>query len=217
MVSAAGVIASFVGIALLLVGLRLGGEAIGWGFQLQSPVVVGLLAYLFVLIGLNLLGVFEVGMSVMSLAGSSARSGYGGSFATGILATVVAAPCTAPFMGAAVGYALTQPTAVTIAVFGSLGIGMAAPYLLLCYSPGLLARLPAPGRWMLILKQVMAFPMFASAIWLLWVLGIQAGVTGMMQVLVGMLLLAFAVWLLAQFRAGSNMPTRTCIIPVTPA
>jgi thiol:disulfide interchange protein len=200
---AAGVIISFVAIAILLISLRLGGEIVGWGFQLQTPLVVGLLAYLFLLIGLNLLGVFEIGTSLMSLAGSSVMRGYGGSFATGILATVVAAPCTAPFMGAAVGYALMQPPLVAVVVFASLGGGMALPYLLLCASPGLLSRLPVPGRWMQILKQIMAFPMFASAIWLLWVVGIQTDATGMMQVLAGGLLLAFAVWLTAQFKAGS--------------
>lgn len=204
LVYAVGVILSFIVIALVLIALRLGGEAIGWGFQLQSPLIVGLLAYLFILIGLNLLGVFEVGMAVMTMAGGAAMSGYGGSFATGVLAAVVAAPCTAPFMGAAVGYALTQSPLVALLVFGSLGAGMAAPYLLLCYSPDLLAKLPQPGRWMQTLKQVMAFPMFASAIWLLWVLGIQTSATGMMQVMAGCLLLALAVWLTAQFRAGSR-------------
>ncbi len=194
-VYALGVVLSFVGIALLLIVLRLGGEAIGWGFQLQSPFVVAALVYLFFLIALNLLGVFEVGTSVMSLGASGPSTGYVGSFATGVLATVVAAPCTAPFMGAAVGFALTQSTAVSLLIFGSLGFGMALPYVLLCYSPALLARMPAPGSWMRILKEVMAFPMFASAIWLLWVLGLQTGPTGMMQVLAGVLLLGLAIWL----------------------
>lgn len=203
-VYAAGVILSFVGIAFALILLRLGGESIGWGFQLQSPLIVGLLAYLFVLIGLNLLGVFEIGLSVMSLAGGTAGKGYTGSFATGVLATLVAAPCTAPFMGAAVGFALTQSMPVALTVFAALGAGMAAPYVLLCYSPGLLSRLPSPGNWMLVLKQMMAFPMFGSAIWLLWVLGIQTDVTGMMQVLTGGLLLGFAAWLTSQFRKGSR-------------
>ena len=199
-----GVILGFVIIALLLMALRFGGEVIGWGFQMQNPVVVGLLAYLFLLIGLNFLGVFEIGGRLMSLGGGMNSQGYGGSLATGLLATVVAAPCTAPFMGAAVGFALTQPSVLGIAVFASLGAGMATPYLLLCYFPGLLANLPGPGRWMLVLKQVLAFPMFASAIWLLWVLGIQTGVTGMMQVLGGGLLLTFAIWLVNQFAKESG-------------
>ena len=141
----------------------------------------------------------------MSLAGLGPRSGTGylTSFATGVLATVVAAPCTAPFMGAAVGFALTQTTMISLLIFGALGAGMAVPYLLLCYSPVLLAKLPAPGRWMEKLKEVMAFPMFASAIWLLWVLGLQTSPTGMMQVLAGLLLLGLAVWALnSESRTG---------------
>lgn len=196
---ACGVIVSFVAIALVLIGLRAGGEAIGWGFQLQSPIVVSMLAYLFLVIGLNLLGMFEIGDRLMSLGnGGSSDQGYLGSVATGVLATVVAAPCTAPFMGAAVGYALIQSPASGVLVFVSLGLGMALPYVLLCYTPGLLARLPRPGQWMVVMKQVLAFPMFASAVWLLWVLGVQAGPDAMMQVLAGALLIAFALWLLNQ-------------------
>ncbi len=197
LVYAAGVVLSFVLIALLLILLRLGGDAIGWGFQLQSPIVVGLLAYLFVLIGLNLMGAFEIGLSIMSIGSNAEAKGYTGSFATGVLATVVAAPCTAPFMGAAVGFALTQSIAVALTVFAALGAGMAAPYVFLCYSPGLLAKLPAPGAWMNTFRQVLAFPMFGSAVWLLWVFGIQTSVTGMMQALTGCLLLALCVWLVA--------------------
>ena len=200
-----GVVLSFIVIAAILIGLRLSGEVIGWGFQLQSPVVVGVLVYLFVVIGLNLLGLFEVGGTIMSVGSDRTGHGYGGSFATGILATVVAAPCTAPFMGVAVGFALTQSPAVSILVFSSLGAGMALPYLVLCYSPALLARLPRPGNWMVTLRQLLAFPMFASAIWLLWVLGIQAGPTGMMQVLGGTLLIAFALWVLGK---SSGMVSR---------
>lgn len=196
---AAGVVLSFVGIALLLIGLRASGEIIGWGFQLQSPMVVALLAYLFLVIGLNLLGVFEIGFSLMSLGGQGPGHGYLGSVSTGVLATVVAAPCTAPFMGAAVGYALIQSPLTGIIVFAALGAGMALPYLLLCYSPVLLDKLPKPGNWMVILKQFLAFPMFASAIWLLWVLGLQVGATGMMQVLIGGLVIALAIWILNQF------------------
>ena len=195
-VYAAGVIASFITIAALLILLRLGGESIGWGFQLQSPFVVAFLAYLFFLIGLNFLGVFDIGGSVMTLGDRGPASGYLGSFATGVLATVVAAPCTAPFMGAAVGFALTQSVIVSLLIFGSLGFGMALPYLLLTYLPKLLEKLPAPGRWMETLKEIMAFPMFASAIWLLWVLDLQVGPTGTMQIMVGLLVLGFAVWLL---------------------
>ena len=196
---AGGVVASFLAIAVLLMSLRAGGEAIGWGFQLQSPIVVSMVAYLFLVIGLNLLGVFEIGGSIMSLGNSEGSSqGYLGSVSTGVLATIVAAPCTAPFMGAAVGYALIQEPATGLLVFASLGIGMALPYVLLCYAPGLLARLPRPGQWMVTMKQLLAFPMLASAVWLLWVLGVQAGSEAMIQVLTGALLIAFALWLLNQ-------------------
>jgi len=196
---AGGVVASFVAIAVLLISLRAGGEAIGWGFQLQSPIVVSMIAYLFLVIGLNLLGVFEIGGTLMSLGSSGGSSrGYLGSVSTGVLATIVAAPCTAPFMGAAVGYALLQDPAAGVLVFASLGLGMALPYVVLCYAPGLLARLPGPGQWMVTMKQLLAFPMFASAVWLLWVLGVQAGPDAMMQVLTGALLIAFALWLLNQ-------------------
>ncbi|MBO6556258.1 MAG: thioredoxin family protein [Pseudomonadales bacterium] len=191
---ALGVVASFVAIAAVLIVLRAGGEAIGWGFQLQSPMVVSLLAYLFLVIGLNLMGVFEIALSVSDSEGK----GYTGSISTGVLATVVAAPCTAPFMGAALGYALLQAPVTGILVFAALGFGMAVPYLLLCYSPALLSRLPRPGNWMVVLRQALAFPMFASAIWLVWVLGIQAGPTAMMQVLGGGLIIAFGIWLLQQ-------------------
>jgi len=196
---AGGVVASFVAIAVLLISLRAGGEAIGWGFQLQSPIVVAMVAYLFLAIGLNLMGVFEIGGTLMSLGSSGSSSGgYMGSVSTGVLATIVAAPCTAPFMGAAVGYALIQDPATGVLVFASLGLGMALPYVMLCYAPGLLAKLPRPGQWMVIMKQLLAFPMFASAVWLLWVLGMQAGPDAMMQVLSGALLIAFALWLLNQ-------------------
>ena len=210
---AGGVVASFVAIAVLLISLRAGGEAIGWGFQLQSPIVVSMVAYLFLVIGLNLLGVFEIGGTLMSLgSGGSSSRGYLGSVSTGVLATIVAAPCTAPFMGAAVGYALIQDPATGVLVFASLGLGMALPYVLLCYAPGLLARLPRPGQWMIVMKQLLAFPMFASAVWLLWVLGVQAGPDAMMQVLTGALLIAFALWLLNQ--SGSAVARLSALLLV---
>ena len=210
---AGGVVASFVAIAVLLISLRAGGEAIGWGFQLQSPIVVSMVAYLFLVIGLNLLGVFEIGGTLMSLgSGGGSSRGYLGSVSTGVLATIVAAPCTAPFMGAAVGYALIQDPATGVLVFASLGLGMALPYVLLCYAPGLLARLPRPGQWMVVMKQLLAFPMFASAVWLLWVLGVQAGPDAMMQVLTGALLIAFALWLLNQ--SGSAVARLSALLLV---
>ncbi len=198
-----GVVLSFVAVAAVLLVLRAAGEQIGWGFQLQSPVVVAMLVYLFVLIGLNLSGYFEIGLSWMNTGDSlSEKRGYSGSFFTGVLATLVAAPCTAPFMGAAIGFAVTQGTFQALAVFASLGAGMATPFLLLCLGPGLLRRLPRPGAWMVKFKELLAFPMFASAIWLIWVLGLQTGMNGVLIVLSGILCLGFGIWLARQFRAG---------------
>ncbi len=192
----AGVVISFVLVAAALLIIRAGGEYVGWGFQLQSPGVVGVLAYLFFLIGLNLAGYYEFGGRIMGLGqGYLQQGGLAGSFFTGVLATVVAAPCTAPFMASAIGFALLQPTIVTLTIFAALGTGMAIPYLLLCYSPALLQRLPRPGAWMVRFKELLAFPMFASAIWLVWVLSQQAGPNGVLAVLAGMLMLALALWL----------------------
>ncbi|MGI9322717.1 MAG: protein-disulfide reductase DsbD family protein [Pseudomonadales bacterium] len=199
-VYAAGVVSSFLVIAAALIALKLSGENIGWGFQLQSPLVVGALVYLFVAMGMNLLGFFEMGTSLMSVGGTGEyrRDSLRSSFGMGVLATTVAAPCTAPFMGAAIGYALTQPPVFSLLVFASLGAGMAAPYLGLCYAPGLVKRLPRPGPWMVTLKEFLAFPMLASAIWLVWVLGIQAGPNAVLQILGGALMIALAVWVWAR-------------------
>lgn len=192
----AGVVLSFVAIAGLLLLLRAGGEEIGWGFQLQSPPVVAVLAYLFFLIGLSLSGLFEVGGALMNAGSSLAgRQGVAGSFFTGVLATVVAAPCTAPFMAGAIGYALLLDNLTALAIFAALGVGMAAPYLVLCYAPGLLNKLPRPGAWMDVLKEFLAFPMYASAVWLVWVLSQQAGSFGVLLVLAGGLLLALSAWI----------------------
>ena len=198
----AGVVLSFVFIAAVLLALRAAGEQIGWGFQLQSPVVIALLCYLFVFIGLNLMGYFEFGLSFSNLGNMLVpRDGYLGSFATGVLASVVAAPCTAPLMGAAIGFAMVQDAVIALSVFAALGVGMATPYLALCITPGLLQRLPRPGRWMVTLKQLFAFPMFASAIWLIWVLSIQSGPDGVLYVLLGLLCITFAIWM-ANLRGG---------------
>lgn len=193
----AGVVLSFVAIATILILLRAGGAQIGWGFQLQNPIVVSLLVYLFFVIGLNLSGVFEIGLNLMNMGGSlTQKEGYSGSFFTGVLATVVAAPCTAPFMGAAIGFALTQSGLSALLVFAALGLGMGLPYVLLCYSPGLLQKLPKAGSWMEGFKEFLAFPMYASAIWLIWVLSLQAGSDGVIITLVGILLLGFSIWLI---------------------
>lgn len=203
-VYAAGVIASFLTIAALLVALRAGGEQIGWGFQLQSPVVVAALVYLFFMIGLNLSGYFEAGTSLMGIGdGLASQPGITGSFFTGVLATVVAAPCTAPFMASAVGYALLVNNVFAFAIFAALGVGMAAPYVLLCYFPASVRLLPKPGPWMQTFREFMAFPMYGSAVWLIWVLAEEAGPRGVLSVLSGVLMLAGAVWL---WRVGRRRP-----------
>ena len=200
----AGVLTCFALIGLALLTLRAGGSAIGWGFQLQEPRVIAALALLFFWLGLALSGWVEIGTRLMGLAGQTA--GRGGHFATGLLAAIVATPCTAPFMGAAVGWAVLQPGAVAMSVMLALGAGMAAPFLALCFAPRLLARLPRPGPWMLRLKELLAFPLYASAIWLVWVLARQAGPDAVALVLGGMLIIALAVWLGHQTRATRAAP-----------
>lgn len=191
-----GVLASFAVLAVLLILLKAGGAQIGWGFQFQSPLFVLAMAYLMFAVGLSLSGVFFIGGSVAGVGSSlTEKPGYAGSFFTGVLATIVATPCTAPFMAAALGYALAQPAAKLVAIFLSLGFGLALPYLLLTCWPGLQRWLPRPGMWMERAKQVLAFPMYAAAIWLVWVLVQQAGVNAIIIALGGMLLIAFAAWL----------------------
>jgi thiol:disulfide interchange protein len=192
----AGVIGSFLLVAGLLLGLKTAGRAVGWGFQLQEPWFVGALAYLFFAMGLSLSGFWALGGSWMGLGGKLAEQpGYSGSFFTGVLATLVASPCTAPFMSSALGFAVTQPALPALSVFAALGFGMALPVLLLCLNPKLLARIPKPGAWMVRFKQVLAFPLYATAIWLCWVIGRQTGASGMALILGGALLLTFGLWL----------------------
>lgn len=193
----AGVVLSFVALAGALLALRAGGEQLGWGFQLQSPVVIAVLAALFTLIGLNLAGVFEFG-SVLpsSLATLQARHPVVDSLLTGVLAVAVASPCTAPFMGASLGFAVTLPPVQALAVFATLGLGMALPYLAASLWPGLAKLLPRPGAWMARFKVLMAFPMFATVIWLVWVIGQQIGIDGASALLAVLLALAFIAWAL---------------------
>jgi thiol:disulfide interchange protein len=191
-----GVVLGFLVLAGVMLGFRAAGASVGWGFQLQSPWVVAALAWLMLAVGLNLSGVFAVGGAVGVGSGLAARGGHAGSFATGALAVVVATPCTAPFMAAALGAALLLPAPLTLAVFLALGLGMAAPYAVLALFPGLAARLPRPGAWMQRLRQVLAFPMYAAAAWLLWVLAQQAGPDGLAVGLAGALLVALAAWLI---------------------
>lgn len=191
----AGVLATFGLLAGGLVALQQSGAVIGWGFQLQHPAVILLLAYLMVVIGLNLAGVFSVAGGANLGAGLAARQGHAGAFFTGALAVIVATPCTAPFMGVALGFAVTQPPPVAIGIFLALGLGMALPFLLLSLFPGAARFLPKPGAWMEAFKQFLAFPMFATAAWLVWVLAQQAGPTGVIAALGGMILIAFGAWL----------------------
>lgn len=192
----AGVVASFVLVAAALLALRAAGRAVGWGFQLQEPWFVGALAYLFFAMGLSLSGFWALGGSWVGLGGKLAdQPGYGGSFFTGVLATLVASPCTAPFMSTALGFAATQPAAQALAIFVALGFGMALPVLLLCLNPQLLARIPKPGAWMVRFKQALAFPLYATAIWLCWIVGRQTGASGMALILLGMLALTLGLWL----------------------
>ncbi len=201
----AGVLVSMWVLAGVLLGLRAAGGQVGWGFQLQSPTFVGLMTLLFFGIGLNLLGVVEVGTRLMNWGGrlqsETPSSGNTGAFLTGVLATVVATPCTAPFMGAALGVALTLSTTGALLIFTALGVGMATPYVGLSLAPRLLDALPEPGAWMETLKQFFAFPMFATAIWLIWVFGQQTSNGGVALLLGALLLMSMAAWVVHRWAA----------------
>ena len=210
LVYALGILLSFWGIVAVLLVLRATGSHAGWGFQLQSPVVIALLASLIFLLALSLAGQFEIGLSLTSVGSSlvdgpgEGKQGYAGSFFTGVLATVVATPCTAPLMGAAIGFALTQPAPIIFAVFTALALGLAAPYLLLSWQPAWVRVLPRPGVWMEVLKQITAVPLFATAIWLAWVYGqlhASGGVDQMALLLACFLVLAIAGWALGRWPA----------------
>lgn len=201
----AGVVLSFVALGGLLLGLRAAGEQLGWGFQLQSPGVVVVLATLFTLIGLNLMGVFEVGNVLpSSLASLQAKHPTADAFLTGMLATAVASPCTAPFMGASLGLAIGMPVAQALAVFAAIGLGMSLPYLLASWWPAVAHALPRPGAWMNTFKQLMAFPMFATVIWLVWVLGHQTGVNGASALLALLVAWAMVAWSWGQQHNGAT-------------
>ncbi len=201
----AGVVVSFMALGGALLAFRAAGEQIGWGFQLQSPTIAAAIGLLFFWMGLNFLGAFEIGNSLVGVGGTSNDSSPWGSFLTGVLATIVATPCTAPFMGAALGAALTMPTLHTMGIFFGLGVGMALPFLLLAYYPRFLKTLPRPGAWMLTMKEFLAFPLFATVLWLLWVLSQQIAVDGILFVLALLFLVSLWVWLSVRIR---NLPTR---------
>jgi thiol:disulfide interchange protein DsbD len=206
----AGILVSFWVIVAALLALRATGSQIGWGFHLQSPVFVAILASFMFFFALSLAGQFDIGLSLTSLGtslvdGPAAKEhGYAGSFFTGVLATVVATPCTAPLMGAAVGFALAQPAAITFAIFTAIALGLAAPYVLLSWNPAWVSLLPKPGAWMDILKQITAVPLFATAIWLAWVYGQLHpgdGVDQLALLLASFLVLAIAGWVLGRWPA----------------
>jgi thiol:disulfide interchange protein/DsbC/DsbD-like thiol-disulfide interchange protein len=191
----AGVVLSFVALGALLVGLRAAGEQIGWGFQLQNPAVVAGLALLFTVIGLNLAGLFEFKtLAPGALAALQLRHPAADAFLTGVLAVAVASPCTAPFMGASLGLAVGLPTAQALAVFAAMGLGLALPYLAASLWPAVARALPRPGAWMNTLRQFLAFPMLATVVWLLWVLGQQTGIDGVAALLAVMVMLALVLW-----------------------
>ncbi|MDI1283964.1 MAG: protein-disulfide reductase DsbD family protein [Reyranella sp.] len=203
----AGVLVSFAAMAAVVVAIRASVGEVTWGFQFQSPVFSLLIAYLFFVVGLNLSGAFEFGNRLAGVGkGLAARGGVTGSFFTGVLAVVVATPCTAPFMAAALGFALSQPAPATVAVLLAMGLGLALPYLALSMTPALQRLMPRPGPWMDRLRQFLAFPMYASAVWMIWVLTQQTGSDGVLYALGGMILIAFAIWLL-RLGAGSSPAT----------
>jgi thiol:disulfide interchange protein DsbD len=207
-----GVVVSFLGLAGVLIAARAAGAAVGWGFQLQSPLAVALLGLIMLAAALNLSGLFEIGTSAQGIgAGLAARGDLLGAAFTGVLAVVVAAPCTAPFMGPALGFALTQPPLVALAVFLALGLGFAAPFTLLSLSPALIRRLPRPGAWMDGFRKALAFPMYAAAAWLTWVLAQQGGEMGLARMLAAAVVLALALWLfgMAQRRGAVGRDTGT--------
>ena len=205
-----GILVAFAAIAVTLIALREAGSAAGWGFQMQTPLVNLGLGLLMVAIALNLAGVYEFGLRMMgigqSLTADGSKSERRKSFFTGLLAVVVATPCTAPFMAGAIGYALAQPTAAALAVFLALGLGLALPYLLLSFAPGLGRLLPKPGPWMAKFRGVLAFPMLLAALWLFWIVGRQLGASSMGVAILAALLLAFALWAYGQAASAKWRP-----------
>jgi thiol:disulfide interchange protein DsbD len=202
LVYALGILVSFWAVVALLLGLKAGGRQLGWGFQFQSPGFIAVMALLLFFLGLSLAGMFEIGLTVTNTGSSlAARHGYAGSFFTGVLAMVVATPCTAPFMGAAIGFALAQSAGSAFAVFTALALGLAAPYVLLTFYPAWMRHLPRPGAWMEVLKQATAVPIFATVIWLVWLFASSAGVDALTALLAALLLLAIAGWILGRWPA----------------
>ncbi|MFM1909272.1 MAG: hypothetical protein RLZZ591_2949 [Pseudomonadota bacterium] len=197
----AGVLLSFVALGALMLALRAAGEQLGWGFQLQSPAVVAALAVLFTLIGLNLAGMFELGQFLPSrLMTMQAKHPTVNAFLSGVLAVAVASPCTAPFMGASLGVAVGLPAEQALLVFATIGLGMALPYLVASLVPAAARALPRPGAWMDTLRRLLAFPMLATVVWLVWVLGQQSGIDGAATLLALLLEVSFLIWALSLTR-----------------
>ena len=193
---ALGVIGSFVGLAVALIAARGAGEAVGWGFQLQSPLTVSVLTLVMLASALNLSGLFEMGLSAQGAGqGLAAKGGLSGAFFTGVLAVVVAAPCTGPFMASTIGWALAQPTALALLVFAALGLGLALPFLALAFMPGLYRVMPRPGPWMEGLRRFLAFPMYGAAAWLAWVFVEETSANQLPYLFAAALALAFGLWL----------------------
>jgi len=210
-----GVLVSFAVIGLLVIALRSAGQALGWGFQLQQPGFVAILVYVLLAVGLSLSGVFTIGASLAGTGqGLASRSGPAGDFFTGVLACVVASPCTAPFMGPALAVAFASSSIVALLIFLALGLGLALPFLLVGFIPALASRLPRPGAWMETFKQVLAFPMYLTAVWLVWVLGKQRGVDAIGLVLAGTVVLALALWWLERSRYGGKPLARALAVIV---
>ena len=235
----AGVVLSFVALGGLLLALRAAGEQLGWGFQLQSPGVVAALAALFTLLGLNLAGVFEFGQFAPGrLATLQARHPAADAFLSGMLAVAIASPCTAPFMGASLGFAIEMPAVQALAVFAALGVGMALPYLAASWLPGVARALPRPGPWMATFRHAMAFPMFATVVWLVWVLGQQSGIDGASALLallvagsavvwsltlrgrarwaIASVLIAFSAWLAGAIGQNITQPAEQALLATAP-
>ena len=202
LVFAAGVVLTFVALAAALLALRAAGEQVGWGFQLQSPSVVSGLAVLFFVLALNLSGVFEFATLMPGLAHWSHKNRDADALLSGVLAVIIASPCTAPFMGAALGFALAQSAGATLTVFVALGVGMALPYVLLSWFPQWRRMLPRPGLWMVRLKQFLAFPLYATVAWLAWVLGAQVDNDAVVRLFASLIIIAFALWAWRNFRGG---------------
>ncbi len=208
-----GVLVSFIGLASVLLAARAAGEAVGWGFQLQSPIVVAVLCLVMLGSALNLSGVFEMGMSMQGVgSGLTRHSGLLGSFFTGVLAVVVAAPCTGPFMGAALGWGLVQPPVVALTVILALGLGLALPFTALSFVPALFRRLPKPGAWMDTLRQILAFPMYAAAALLAWVFATQAGDAALPLLFAAALAVGFSAWCFGVAQRAA-MTTGKTLIP----